>query len=427
MTTVHNLTPSPLRTIVLQGSTGTVSQVICAPKASADCLDYTFDFSALLAGTGDTLTAIRSATVITAGGGDYALAIMWGAVAGSQLVMFLASGQPNTTQKILFEVTTVQARVYSVMAVLQITALTQATAPPSDTFPSNTLTNGNVLIADTEALPAGYSSNGRVVMATEEEAPVGTPSFASVEAQSYSGDGSGLNVTSAEKTQTLGEWMATAGQPGPTGPQGDAGLQGESAYQVAVSSGYVGTEAQWLASLVGPAGPKGDTGETGPAGPTGPQGVVGATGETGPQGPAGAKGPAGSDAEVTASAIESALGYAPANGEDYAPLAGATFTGGITLPGSIGLTIKDGSGGYVYTQWSYNNLVWTGGNGQGSFSWPGTLQSAAYKFADLPSSPRDWAFAVITDKAINGGTQGVMAMYNPNTKTWTGLSGETLT
>lgn len=208
MTTVHNLTPSPLRTIVLRGAFGTFSEVICAPKSSADCLDYTFDFSALLAGTGDTLASIQSVSVATAAqNGNYDLKVMWSAVAGNLLVAFFASGQPSTTQKILFGITTEQGRVHFVMAFLQITALTPATVPPGD-FPADTLTNGKVLIAGIEALPSGYSANGRVVMATEEEGPVGTPSFESVEAQSYSGDGSGLNVTSDKTSQTLAEWIA---------------------------------------------------------------------------------------------------------------------------------------------------------------------------------------------------------------------------
>lgn len=41
------------------------------------------------------------------------------------------------------------------------------------------------------------------------------------------------------------------------GPQGVQGVAGKSAYTVAVEGGFVGTEAQWLASLVG------DTGATG--------------------------------------------------------------------------------------------------------------------------------------------------------------------
>lgn len=130
------------------------------------------------------------------------------------------------------------------------------------------------------------------------------------------------------------------------------GADGASAYEVAVANGFVGTEAEWLESLVGPAGadgaqgpqgtqgiqgpagadgaqgpagpqgpqgetgpqgppgidgaagaagpqgPKGDTGDTGPQGPQGPQGIQGPQGDTGPQGPqgpTGATGPAGAD------------------------------------------------------------------------------------------------------------------------------------
>ncbi|MGW8876395.1 collagen-like triple helix repeat-containing protein [Streptomyces mirabilis] len=61
-------------------------------------------------------------------------------------------------------------------------------------------------------------------------------------------------------------------------------VRGDSAYEVAVEAGFVGTVAQWLASLVGPRGPKGDTGATGP------QGAPGAQGTQGPQGATGAPG-----------------------------------------------------------------------------------------------------------------------------------------
>ena len=53
--------------------------------------------------------------------------------------------------------------------------------------------------------------------------------------------------------------------------------------------------------------------------------------------------------------------------------------------------------------------------------------TTAYTFATLPTSPANWQRAIVTDKAIGSGAQGVMVMWNPNTKTWTGLSGETLT
>lgn len=44
------------------------------------------------------------------------------------------------------------------------------------------------------------------------------------------------------------------GDPGTPGAPGVDGIDGESAYQIAVDNGFVGTEAQWLASLQGPQG-----------------------------------------------------------------------------------------------------------------------------------------------------------------------------
>lgn len=78
--------------------------------------------------------------------------------------------------------------------------------------------------------------------------------------------------------------------------QGVQGVTGISAYQGAVLQGYVGTEAQWLASLKGDKGDKGDTGETGATGlkgdtgATGAQGVQGIKGDTGSQGIQGIQG-----------------------------------------------------------------------------------------------------------------------------------------
>ena len=59
------------------------------------------------------------------------------------------------------------------------------------------------------------------------------------------------------------------------------GEDGESAYEIAVDNGFVGTEEEWLASLVGP---KGDPGEDGAPGEKGDKGDTGATGATGPAG-----------------------------------------------------------------------------------------------------------------------------------------------
>ena len=50
---------------------------------------------------------------------------------------------------------------------------------------------------------------------------------------------------------------------------GVQGADGESAYQLAVDNGFVGSQSDWLASLVGAPGSKGDTGDTGQQGPAG--------------------------------------------------------------------------------------------------------------------------------------------------------------
>ena len=62
---------------------------------------------------------------------------------------------------------------------------------------------------------------------------------------------------------------------------GAQGIQGLSAYQVAVQHGFEGTEAEWLISL------KGEKGERGPKGDKGNTGEKGATGERGPKGDTG--------------------------------------------------------------------------------------------------------------------------------------------
>ena len=77
------------------------------------------------------------------------------------------------------------------------------------------------------------------------------------------------------------------------GPKGD---DGKSAYEIAVEKGFIGTEEEWLSSLVGPQG------EQGPQGPAGPQG------EQGPQGPKGEDGTPGTPGIP---------GHSPIKGIDY--------------------------------------------------------------------------------------------------------------
>ncbi|WP_052479925.1 hypothetical protein [Streptomyces sp. NBRC 110035] len=61
----------------------------------------------------------------------------------------------------------------------------------------------------------------------------------------------------------------TDGQDGTPGAPGADGEDGASAYEVAVTSGFTGTQTQWLASLVGPQGEPGEQGEQGPPGADG--------------------------------------------------------------------------------------------------------------------------------------------------------------
>lgn len=63
------------------------------------------------------------------------------------------------------------------------------------------------------------------------------------------------------------------GADGADGADGAAGADGLSAYQVAVANGFVGTEADWLLSLVGPAGADGVDGTNGTNGTDGADGA----------------------------------------------------------------------------------------------------------------------------------------------------------
>jgi hypothetical protein len=90
--------------------------------------------------------------------------------------------------------------------------------------------------------------------------------------------------------------------------KGDPGDEGPSAYDVAVSNGFIGNEAAWLASLEGDAGPEGQSAyEVAVA-----NGFVGTESEW----LASLEGPPGSLEGLTASHINTALGYTAANAAD---------------------------------------------------------------------------------------------------------------
>lgn len=63
------------------------------------------------------------------------------------------------------------------------------------------------------------------------------------------------------------EWLASLkGETGANGTNGEDGADGASAYQIALNNGFIGTEEEWLASLKGDTGEQGIKGETGLSG-----------------------------------------------------------------------------------------------------------------------------------------------------------------
>lgn len=96
------------------------------------------------------------------------------------------------------------------------------------------------------------------------------------------------------------------GEQGLQGTAGIDGIDGFTAYQIAVDNGFIGTEVEWLASLIGPQGEQGVQGEQGIqgiqgeiglTGPQGEQGIQGLKGDTGDQGLQGISGIDGIDGD----------------------------------------------------------------------------------------------------------------------------------
>lgn len=75
-------------------------------------------------------------------------------------------------------------------------------------------------------------------------------------------DSPAATVEVIEQTSEIVEIFLQQGPKGNDGLKGDKGDDGLSAYEVAVLEGFVGTEAQWLASLKGDTGPPGESAPT---------------------------------------------------------------------------------------------------------------------------------------------------------------------
>lgn len=154
---------------------------------------------------------------------------------------------------------------------------------------------------------------------------------------------------------------------------------GWSAYEIAVQNGFIGTESEWLASLVGPQGAqgpqgiqgpqgvKGDTGDTGPMGATGPQGDAGPQGIQGIQGIHGIQGPKGDTGDTGPQGIQGvkgdtgntgATGATGPQGNSLArPLGSLSISSGVvTVDLSTGNEVFDLTLNANVTSWSFTNL-----------------------------------------------------------------------
>ena len=119
-----------------------------------------------------------------------------------------------------------------------------------------------------------------------------------------------------------------SGIPGPAGP---AGADGDSAYQVAVNNGFIGTEEAWLESLQGTDGVDGINGTNGLDGKDGKDGVDGLNGLDGVKGDTGAQGEQGLQGLQGEQGIQGVQGETGATGYNAYQVAQVNgFNGTIT-------------------------------------------------------------------------------------------------
>ena len=120
------------------------------------------------------------------------------------------------------------------------------------------------------------------------------------------------------------------------------GVQGDSAYVVAVTEGFEGTEAEWLVSLQGADGSDGANGTDGADGAPGSPGTNGSDGATGLTGDAGPKGDTGNAGAPGADGVDGAPG---ADGIGVPDPAGATDGQTIAKLGTVWTIVDPAAGG----------------------------------------------------------------------------------
>lgn len=200
-----------------------------------------------------------------------------------------------------------------------------------------------------------------------------------------------------------------------------AGGNGKSAYEVATLNGFVGTEAQWVASLKGKDGIKGEKGNDGHTpikgvdyfdGLPGQQGLKGDTGERGlpgndgAQGIQGLKGDTGAKGDTGNQGIQGLQGNPGVNGIGFGntsattPATSGTMTVNMTTDvitiTPTGACTFNGSGGVT------GNLVTFHITTSGTSSYTLTFGTNFRKTGTLATGTTNARFFSVTFRCING-------------------------
>ena len=215
----------------------------------------------------------------------------------------------------------------------------------------------------------------------------------------------GFSGSEAEWLDSLIGAAGPAGEVGPSGPQGEAGPQGPageagenglSAYQIALLGGFVGTESEWLDSLVGPAGPTGEAGPQGPAGEQGPMGPQGPQGEAGPQGPQGEAGPQGEQGPQGPAGEQGNPGLMEVNGADSGINLFSNFNASTSS-----LTLKNLNAGSNINITENNGVLTISSTASGS----GENGKSAYEIAvdnGFSGTEAEWLESLVGPQGIQG-------------------------
>ena len=191
-----------------------------------------------------------------------------------------------------------------------------------------------------------------------------------------------------------------------------AGPAGEDAYQIAIDLGFVGTRAQWLATLVGPLGP------SGPQGLTGPQGSIGLQGATGPTGPQPWQTPPTAWAASTSYTAVSPASVVTYNGSCY--VCSITHTSGSTFDASKWVQIATAGAASAGALQASNNLSDLTSVGQAlvNLKQASTAPSAATSLAATDMDRDLYPTGTLTITVPNGGAgwrSGIITNDNPVT------------